>query len=79
MYPVLFEILGLAVTAFGVSKALAALVAAWLLGRELRRLGWNAEVAHSIVLTATGVGFVGAKLYYLVEHWREPTTRWSWA
>jgi phosphatidylglycerol:prolipoprotein diacylglycerol transferase len=26
-------------------------------------------VAHSVVLTATVVGFAGAKLYYLAEHW----------
>ena len=69
MYPVLFEIFGISVTAYGVSKALAALVAAWLLGRAFRRLGWDAEVAHNMVLVATVVGFVGAKLYYLAEHW----------
>lgn len=71
MYPVLFEIFGISVTAYGVSKALAALVAAWLLGREFRRLGWDAEVAHSIVLAATVLGFAGAKLYYLAEQWGE--------
>jgi phosphatidylglycerol:prolipoprotein diacylglycerol transferase len=69
MYPVLFEIFGISVTAYGVSKALAALVAAWLLGREFRRLGWDPEVAHSMVLAATVIGFAGAKLYYLTEHW----------
>lgn len=71
MYPVLFEFLGISVTAYGVSKALAALAAAWLLGREFRRLGWDAEAAHSIVLAATVIGFAGAKVYYLVEHWGE--------
>lgn len=71
VYPVLFEIFGISVTAYGASKALAALVAAWLLGREFRRLGWNAEAAHSIVIAATVIGFAGAKLYYLVEHWGE--------
>ena len=69
MYPVLFEVFGISVTAYGASKALAALVAAWLLGRAFRRLGWDVEVAHNIVLAATLVGFLGAKLYYLAEHW----------
>ncbi len=71
MYPVLFEIFGISVTAYGASKALAALVAAWLLGREFRRLGWDADIAHSMVLAATVIGFAGAKLYYLAEHWGE--------
>jgi phosphatidylglycerol:prolipoprotein diacylglycerol transferase len=71
VYPVLFEIFGISVTAYGASKALAALVAAWLLGREFRRLGWEAEVAHSMVLAATVSGFAGAKLYYLAEHWEQ--------
>ena len=71
MYPVLFEIFGISVTAYGASKALAALAAAWLLGREFRRLGWDAQTAHSIVFAATVVGFAGAKLYYLTEHWGE--------
>lgn len=69
MYPVLFELFGVSVTAYGVSKALAALLAAWVLGREFRRLGWDAELAHSLVLIAALVGFAGAKLYYLAEHW----------
>jgi phosphatidylglycerol:prolipoprotein diacylglycerol transferase len=69
VYPVPFEIFGISVTAYGVSKMLAALVAAWLLGRASRRLGWDAEVAHNIVVAATVLGFVGAKVYYLAEHW----------
>ena len=43
MRPVLFDILGFPINSYGVSKALAALVAAYLLGREFRRLGWDPE------------------------------------
>lgn len=68
MHPVLFEIFGVSVSAYGASKALAALVAAWVLAREFRRLGWNAEHAQTIVLAAAVIGFAGAKLYYLAEH-----------
>lgn len=68
MYPVLFEVFGTSVTAYGVSKALAALVAAYILGREFRRLGWDVELAHTLVLAAALVGFLGAKLYYLAEN-----------
>jgi phosphatidylglycerol:prolipoprotein diacylglycerol transferase len=69
VYPVLFEIFGISVTAYGVSKALEALVAAWLLGRAFRRLGCDAAFAHNMVLVAAVRGFGGAKLYYLAEHW----------
>ncbi|WP_448072963.1 prolipoprotein diacylglyceryl transferase [Georgenia yuyongxinii] len=67
MRPVLFSILGLDVQTYGVSKALAALVAAYLLGRAFERAGLKKESAHALVLWATVWGFVGAKLYYLLE------------
>lgn len=68
MRPVLFSILGFDVQAYGVSKALAALVGAWLLGRAFRRLGRDQELAYSLVWWATLWGFVGAKVYYLLEN-----------
>jgi phosphatidylglycerol:prolipoprotein diacylglycerol transferase len=66
--PVLFTILGFPIQSYGVSKALAALAAWWLLQRSFRRLGWNPEHAGTIVLVATLAGFAGAKVYYLLEH-----------
>lgn len=68
MRPVLFEIFGFPINSYGVSKALAALVAAYLLGREFRRLGWDPERAWNMVMAATVLGFAGGKLYYLAEH-----------
>ncbi len=68
MYPVLFEIFGLPIRSYGVSKVLAALVAIFLLGREFRRLGWNQKVATNLVVAATLFGFLGGKLYYLAEN-----------
>lgn len=68
MYPVLFELFGVHVTSYGVSKALAALAAWWVLRAEFGRLGWDREVAGSLVLWGTLSGFMGAKLYYLAEH-----------
>jgi phosphatidylglycerol:prolipoprotein diacylglycerol transferase len=68
MRPVLFEVFGLPIHSYGVSKAAAALVAGYLLAREFRRLGWHPDRAWSIVVVATVVGFVGGKLYYLAEH-----------
>ena len=58
MWPVLFSVFGIQIQSYGVSKALAALVAAWLLGRAFRRLGFPVEQAHSLVLWAAVWGFV---------------------
>jgi phosphatidylglycerol:prolipoprotein diacylglycerol transferase len=67
MRPVLFELGGLEVQSYGVSKALAALVAIWLLQRELARRGRDPDAAFALTLAAFVGGFVGAKLYYLAE------------
>jgi phosphatidylglycerol:prolipoprotein diacylglycerol transferase len=70
--PVLSHIGGLSVQSYGVSKALAALVAGWLIYRDLLRQGDTKEPAYQLAtrLTLWGAitGFVGAKLYYLAEH-----------
>ncbi len=68
MQPVLFSFFGLDIQTYGVSKAAAAFVAAFLLGREFRRLGLLKDDAHALVLWATVWGFVGAKIYFLLEH-----------
>ena len=44
--PVLFSILGVQVQSYGVSKALAALVCAYLLGMAFQRIGYDKERAH---------------------------------
>lgn len=67
MRPVLFTILGFDVQTYGLSKAAAALVAAWLLGRAFERRGLSKDSAHALVLWSTVWGFVGAKIYYLLE------------
>ncbi|WP_084073806.1 prolipoprotein diacylglyceryl transferase [Demequina sp. NBRC 110052] len=68
MLPVLFSIGGLDVQSYGVSKALAALVAAYLLGRAFRTRGLEPDDAHAMVMWATIWGFVGGKIYFLLEH-----------
>jgi phosphatidylglycerol---prolipoprotein diacylglyceryl transferase len=68
MQPVLFSVFGLDVQSYGVSKALAALLGAFLLGRAFDRLGLKRDDAHALVVWATVWGFVGAKAYYLLEH-----------
>ena len=68
MRPVLFDIFGLSVNSYGVSKAAAAILAGFLLVREFRRLGWDEDYVWTLVLATTFFGFVGAKVYYLAEH-----------
>ncbi|MDC5697972.1 prolipoprotein diacylglyceryl transferase [Intrasporangium calvum] len=67
MRPILFSVLGFDVQTYGVSKVLAAWVAALLLARAFERGGLNRDQAYSMVLWVTVWGFAGAKVYYLLE------------
>lgn len=62
MWPVLFDVFGVQIQSYGVSKAVAALVGALILGRRFRRLGYDEEIAYSLVMWATVWGFVTAKV-----------------
>lgn len=73
MRPVLFSILGLDIQTYGLSKALAALVAAWLLGRAFAARGLPRDSAHSLVFWATVWGFVAAKGYFLLGQFPDIT------
>ena len=67
MRPVLFSVFGFDLQSYGLSKALAALVAAFLLARAFDRVSLKRDSAYSLVIGATVWGFVGAKVYYLLE------------
>ena len=67
MRPVLFELGGLQLQSYGLSKALAVLAAGWLLERELRRQGRDGRPAMVLAVGAALGGFLGAKIYYLGE------------
>ena len=73
MRPILFSIFGFPVQSYGLSKGVAAVLAAFLLGRAFRRRGLKEDDAVSLVLWATVWGFVGAKIYFLLEHADEIT------
>ena len=69
MRPVLLSIFGFDIQTYGVSKVLAAWVAALLLARAFERRGIGSrQQAYTLVLWSTVWGFLGAKLYYLLEH-----------
>jgi phosphatidylglycerol:prolipoprotein diacylglycerol transferase len=65
--PVLFSVFGLDIQSYGASKGLAALVAAFMLARAFEQRGLKRDSAYSLVMWATIWGFVGAKIYYLLE------------
>ena len=66
MYPVLFRIGSLEITSFGALVAIAALVALWVFGREVRRSGLPEAALNAAIGGVLG-GLVGAKLVWSIE------------
>ena len=69
MYPVLFQLGPLTIYSFGAFMALAALSAAWVVHLELKRRGYNPELASSMVFAAAIGGLLGARILFIVEEW----------
>lgn len=68
MRPVLVELGPLQVNSWGVMAALAFLAAAVVAGAELQRRGHSRVDAWPLTIAGAIGGFIGAKLYFLVEH-----------
>jgi phosphatidylglycerol:prolipoprotein diacylglycerol transferase len=71
MYPIIFELGPVTIYSFGVFMALAALVAAWVVHAELKRDGYDPELASTLVFAAAIGGLIGARLLFIVEHWND--------
>jgi len=69
MYPILFRIGSLEIGSYGVMMALAFIVCAVLLRKQLKDAGYNPEWANNFALAAAIGGIVGARLYFVIEHW----------
>jgi phosphatidylglycerol:prolipoprotein diacylglycerol transferase len=69
MLPILFQFGPLTIYSFGVLMALAALTAAWVVHVELKRSGYNPELASTMVFAAAIGGLLGARLLFIVEDW----------
>ncbi len=69
MYPILFQFGPITIYSFGAFMALAALTAAWVVHAELKRYGYNPELASTMVFAAAVGGLVGARLLFIVEEW----------
>jgi phosphatidylglycerol:prolipoprotein diacylglycerol transferase len=73
MHPVLIDLGGFTISTFGLMMV-AGFVVGWvLLSREFARKGIPPEDAQGAILVAAAGGVIGAKLYYLLDHWQELT------
>jgi phosphatidylglycerol:prolipoprotein diacylglycerol transferase len=69
MLPILFKIGPITIYSFGAMMALAALTAAWVVYAELKRRGYNPELASTMVFAAAVGGLLGARILFIVEDW----------
>jgi len=69
MYPILFQIGPLPVYSFGTLMALGALSAGWLVWLELKRYGYDPELASTMIFAAAIGGLIGARLLFILEYW----------
>lgn len=64
-YPMEFKLGPLTLTGFGLAMMAAFLIAAWLIDRELTRLGFTRDYGGEMLTGAVVGGIVGAKLWYV--------------
>jgi phosphatidylglycerol---prolipoprotein diacylglyceryl transferase len=69
MYPILFQFGPLTIYSFGAFMALAALAAAWVVHSELKRQGYDPELASTMVFAAAIGGLIGARMLFIAEEW----------
>jgi phosphatidylglycerol---prolipoprotein diacylglyceryl transferase len=69
MLPILFQFGPLTIYSFGVFMALAAVAAAWVVHAELKRKGYDPELASTMVFAAAIGGLVGARILFIIEEW----------
>jgi phosphatidylglycerol:prolipoprotein diacylglycerol transferase len=70
MRPVLFQIGNFKLYSFGLMAALALIVPGLTIVRPLiKRRGVSADFAYEIIVAAGLGGFIGARIYYLIENW----------
>ena len=70
MFPILFQFGPLTIYSFGAMMAIAALSAAWVVHDELKRTGFDPEIASTIVFAAAIGGLLGARILFIVEEWQ---------
>jgi phosphatidylglycerol---prolipoprotein diacylglyceryl transferase len=73
MYPVLFKIGPVTIYSLGFLWALGAFIAAGIVRLELKRYGYDPEIAGSVVFAAAIAGLLGARLLFILEEWESFT------
>jgi phosphatidylglycerol---prolipoprotein diacylglyceryl transferase len=73
MYPVLFKLGPVTIYSLGLLWALGALAALWILRLELKRYGYDPDIAASVVFAAAIAGLLGARLFFILEEWESFT------
>ena len=69
MYPILFQFGPITIYSFGAMMALAALTAGWVVSLELKRRGYDPELASTMIFAAAIGGLVGARILFIIEEW----------
>ena len=75
MHPILFRLPewvpvlgGEPITSFGLFVFLSFMTGGILLNREMKRIGWNPDIAWDVIFAAVVGGIIGAKVYYILLH-----------
>lgn len=68
MWPVILQIGPLTIYSFGTMAALACLAAGWVTEKEMRRRGLPGDVAWSIAVWGTLIGFLASAVWYFFQH-----------
>lgn len=69
MIPELFKIGPLTINSFGVMAMLGFLIPMFLLRKEMARKGRDPELANGMIIAAMIGGFLGARIYFIIERW----------
>jgi phosphatidylglycerol:prolipoprotein diacylglycerol transferase len=69
MIPELFSIGPITINSFGLMAMLGFLMGTILLRKEVVRYGHHPDLANSIIIAAMIGGFLGARIYFVLERW----------
>ncbi len=68
MIPVLFELGPIKIYSFGFMLVVAFYTCYYLLQKDMKRLGYDVNIASDVVFAAAVGGILGSKTYYLIEN-----------